>query len=127
MISQRDSKINTKMSNFSSEIAMATKADGAAMKTIALVTLTFLPSTFVTVSCPTCFDLLLDRIASSDFQFTGTSRYELLHHRLKVTRRTSAVVERLVDFFRYCSAAHNYRIVPLVVVADERRRKGEEA
>ncbi|KAH0292551.1 hypothetical protein M436DRAFT_83119 [Aureobasidium namibiae CBS 147.97] len=36
------------MSFFSSEIALATKADGAAMKTIALVTLTFLPATFVT-------------------------------------------------------------------------------
>ncbi|KAI4848162.1 hypothetical protein E4T44_04096 [Aureobasidium sp. EXF-8845] len=36
------------MSSISSEIAQATKADGAAMKTIALVTLTFLPATFVT-------------------------------------------------------------------------------
>ncbi|KAI4855456.1 hypothetical protein E4T45_03105 [Aureobasidium sp. EXF-8846] len=48
MISQRDSKVNQKMSSISSEIAQATKADGAAMKTIALVTLTFLPATFVT-------------------------------------------------------------------------------
>jgi hypothetical protein len=126
MISQRDSQVNQKMTNFSSEIAMATKADGAAMKTIALVTLTFLPATFVTVRWPTRFDLLLYRIASSDFQFTGTSRYELLHRRLELTRRTSEVLERLVDFFRYCSAAHNYRVVPLVVVADERGRKGEE-
>ncbi|KAI4729387.1 hypothetical protein E4T49_02812, partial [Aureobasidium sp. EXF-10728] len=46
MISQRDSKVNKDMSSFSSEIALATKADGAAMKTIALVTLTFLPATF---------------------------------------------------------------------------------
>lgn len=49
-ISQRDSEINRNLSFFSSEIALATKADGAAMKTIALVTLTFLPATFVTVS-----------------------------------------------------------------------------
>jgi uncharacterized ion transporter superfamily protein YfcC len=51
MISQRDSKVNQEMSSISSEIAQATKADGAAMKTIALVTLTFLPATFVTVCC----------------------------------------------------------------------------
>jgi Mg2+ and Co2+ transporter CorA len=51
MISQRDSKVNREMSSISSEIAQATKADGAAMKTIALVTLTFLPATFVTVCC----------------------------------------------------------------------------
>jgi hypothetical protein len=51
MISQRDSKVNQEMSSISSEIAKATKADGAAMKTIALVTLTFLPATFVTVRC----------------------------------------------------------------------------
>jgi hypothetical protein len=99
---------------------MATKADGAAMKTIALVTLTFLPATFVTVRCPTRLDLLLDRNESSDFQFTGTSRYELLHRRLRLSRWTPEVIQRLVDFFRYCSAAHNYRVVPLVVVADER-------
>jgi len=37
----------------SSDIARATKVDGAAMKTIAFVTLTFLPATFVTVRC--CF------------------------------------------------------------------------
>ncbi|KAH0269377.1 hypothetical protein KCU91_g8768, partial [Aureobasidium melanogenum] len=47
-ISQRDSKVNKEMSNFSSQIALATKEDGAAMKTIAVVTLTFLPATFVT-------------------------------------------------------------------------------
>ncbi|KAI4783436.1 hypothetical protein E4T52_01638 [Aureobasidium sp. EXF-3400] len=41
-------KVNKDMSFFSSEIALATRADGAAMKTIALVTLTFLPATFVT-------------------------------------------------------------------------------
>ncbi|KAI4774967.1 hypothetical protein E4T52_10080 [Aureobasidium sp. EXF-3400] len=40
-ISQSDSII-------SSQIALATKEDGAAMKTIAVVTLTFLPATFVT-------------------------------------------------------------------------------
>ncbi|KAG9555109.1 hypothetical protein KCU71_g11208, partial [Aureobasidium melanogenum] len=48
-ISQRDSKVNKEMSNFSSQIALATREDGAAMKTIAVVTLTFLPATFVTI------------------------------------------------------------------------------
>jgi len=43
MISQRDSE-------FSGVIAVATAADGVAMKTIAIVTMVFLPATFVTVS-----------------------------------------------------------------------------
>jgi len=51
MISQRDSKVNLDTSMISSDIARATKVDGAAMKTIAFVTLTFLPATFVTVRC----------------------------------------------------------------------------
>ncbi|KAG9696117.1 hypothetical protein KCU95_g4527, partial [Aureobasidium melanogenum] len=48
VISQRDSNVNKEMSNFSSQIALSAKEDGAAMKTIAVVTLTFLPATFVT-------------------------------------------------------------------------------
>lgn len=42
-MSQLDAKTNV-------DIAMATKDDGAAMKTIAVVTMTFLPATFVSVS-----------------------------------------------------------------------------
>lgn len=48
VISQRDSNVNKEMSNFSSQIALSAKEDGAAKKTIAVVTLTFLPATFVT-------------------------------------------------------------------------------
>lgn len=42
-MSQLDAKTNV-------DIAMATKDDGVAMKTIAIVTMTFLPATFVSVS-----------------------------------------------------------------------------
>jgi len=42
LMSQLDAKTNV-------DIAMATKDDGAAMKTIAVVTMTFLPATFVSV------------------------------------------------------------------------------
>lgn len=67
MISQRDSQVNKEMSGFSYEIALATKADGAAMKTIAFVTLTFLPATFVTVRCCSLFDSMSPQsIARSD-------------------------------------------------------------
>jgi hypothetical protein len=46
------------MSYLSKEIALATKADGAAMKTIAFVTMTFLPATFVTVRYLSSLNLL---------------------------------------------------------------------
>lgn len=78
MISQRDSKVNQETSLISYDIARATKADGAAMKTIAFVTLTFLPATFVTVR--RCFlsdiDVPLNPTANSDAQLPGTPRYE---------------------------------------------------
>jgi hypothetical protein len=79
MISQRDSELNKQMSFSNSEIALATKADGAAMKTISLVTLTFLPATFVTVCCSSLLDLPFDLRTSSNVQLVGTSRYELLY------------------------------------------------
>ncbi|THY05670.1 hypothetical protein D6D03_02876 [Aureobasidium pullulans] len=48
MISQRDSEETKKLSISSGEIAVATAVDSEAMKSIALVTMTFLPATFVT-------------------------------------------------------------------------------
>lgn len=77
MISQRDSEVNRNLSFFSSEIALAMKADGAAMKTIALVTLTFLPATFVTVS-------RIKQAASVFYRtelITGPAWYELFRFR----------------------------------------------
>lgn len=52
MISQRDSEETKKLSISSGKIAVATAVDSEAMKSIALVTMTFLPATFVTVSLP---------------------------------------------------------------------------
>lgn len=53
MISQRDSNINISIAKDSKKIAAATKRDSLAMKTIAILTLIFLPGTFVAV----CFIL----------------------------------------------------------------------
>lgn len=63
-------------SNISSQIALATKEDGAAMKTIAVVTLTFLPATFVTVRS-TIF-LFLPLLAEALTLILGTPRHEFL-------------------------------------------------
>lgn len=128
MISQRDSKVNQETSNTSSDIARATKADGAAMKTIAFVTLTFLPATFVTVRRCSQADLEVypNPIANSDAQLLGTPRYELFQCRLELHRRTSKDVERPLDLFRHRGATHYRRLVRLVVVAEERGEEREQ-
>jgi hypothetical protein len=54
LISQRDSKINILVAEDSKKIAMAAKRDSTAMKTISVLTMVFLPGTFVAV----CLDTL---------------------------------------------------------------------
>lgn len=49
-MTQKDSKINIELAATSATIARETKKDGSAMKTIAIVTMFFLPSTFLAVS-----------------------------------------------------------------------------
>lgn len=49
LISQRDSKINILIAEDSKKITMAAKRDSAAMKTISVLTMAFLPGTFVAV------------------------------------------------------------------------------
>lgn len=53
MISQRDSKVNICVAEDSKKIAAAAKRDSLAMKTVSMLTLIFLPGTFVAV----CFRL----------------------------------------------------------------------
>jgi hypothetical protein len=47
---QRDSLVNLEVARDSRRIAQASKRDSSAMKTIALLTMVFLPPTFVAVS-----------------------------------------------------------------------------
>ena len=47
MMAQKDNGVNLTISQANMEIARATRADSVAMKTIAVVTLTFLPATYV--------------------------------------------------------------------------------
>lgn len=49
MIAQRDSKINISVAEDSKLIAAAAKQDSTAMKTVSMLTLIFLPATFVAV------------------------------------------------------------------------------
>ena len=49
LIAQRDNHVNQSIAADSRELAAAAKRDGYAMKTIAVLTLTFLPGTFVAV------------------------------------------------------------------------------
>lgn len=52
LISQRDSKVNISVAEDSKRIAAAAKRDSLAMKTISMLTLVFLPGTFVAVCFP---------------------------------------------------------------------------
>lgn len=49
MISQQDSRINISIAEDSKKIAAAAKRDSSAMKTVSMLTLVFLPGTFVAV------------------------------------------------------------------------------
>ena len=49
-MSQKDSKTNIELAASSASIAKETKRDGTAMKTIAILTMFFLPGTFLAVS-----------------------------------------------------------------------------
>lgn len=49
-MAQKGNMINIALAADSKQIAMATKRDSSAMKTIALLTMIFLPGTFVAVS-----------------------------------------------------------------------------
>jgi intracellular sulfur oxidation DsrE/DsrF family protein len=52
LISQNDSRVNILVAAQGANIAMDTRKDSIAMKTIAGITVVFLPGTFVAVSCP---------------------------------------------------------------------------
>ena len=49
MIAQDDNKLSYSVASDSAQIAVASKRDSSAMKTIALITALFLPGTFVAV------------------------------------------------------------------------------
>ena len=49
MIAQNDSRLNYSIASDSAQIAVASKRDSSAMKTVALITVLFLPGTFVAV------------------------------------------------------------------------------
>ena len=49
-MAQRDNKDNLKMAKISADIAAVTKDDSFAMRTIAVMSITFLPGTFVAAS-----------------------------------------------------------------------------
>jgi Mg2+ and Co2+ transporter CorA len=59
LISQNDSRINILVATQSANIAMDTRKDSIAMKTIAGITMVFLPGTFVAVRLPLLFISLL--------------------------------------------------------------------
>lgn len=50
LIAQRDSLRNIEIGKDTKEVAAASKRDSSAMKTIAVLTMIFLPGTFVSVS-----------------------------------------------------------------------------
>lgn len=59
MITQRDNKLNISVAEDSKKIAAAAKRDSLAMKTVSILTLAFLPGTFVAVNISSPVLLLL--------------------------------------------------------------------
>jgi hypothetical protein len=55
LAAQKDSNINKRIAEQSKQIALETRRDSEAMKTIAILTMLFLPGTFVSVSNPLLF------------------------------------------------------------------------
>lgn len=49
-MAQKDAKVNIELATTSALIAKETKKDGSSMKTIAVLTMFFLPGTFLAVS-----------------------------------------------------------------------------
>ena len=81
MISQRDSKVNISVAEDSKRIAAAAKRDSLAMKTVSMLTLVFLPGTFVAV----CF-LVLCPLVTSIFHLQPMSKQA----EIKTSRPSSA-------------------------------------
>ena len=52
--SRRDNLLNIELAKATAQVAEETRQDSAAMKTIAVLTLTFLPGTFIAVSLVVC-------------------------------------------------------------------------
>ena len=50
LVTQRDSHDNKTLAEISTEIAILTKSDSFAMRTLAIMSIAFLPATFVAVS-----------------------------------------------------------------------------
>ncbi|KAH0558726.1 hypothetical protein GP486_004630 [Trichoglossum hirsutum] len=68
LIAQRDSELNISVARDSRWIASASKKDSSAMKTIAVLTLVFLPGTFVaSIFSSTIFDFRSESILSNKF------------------------------------------------------------
>jgi hypothetical protein len=55
--SRRDNLLNIELAKATAQVAEETRQDSAAMKTIAVLTLTFLPGTFIAVILPPYHDI----------------------------------------------------------------------
>lgn len=58
LVVQRDNRSNLKMAAASRDIAEAAKDDSSAMRTLAFMSIVFLPATFVAVSLGSTFTIL---------------------------------------------------------------------
>ena len=85
-------------------ISQSTQSDSAAMKTVAIVTLTFLPATFVSVRTPISSHLISTRTQPANQDGTGLIQHEFLQLHTEYGLETGIVdgvgadVDLLVDY-----------------------------
>ncbi|KAI4235213.1 MAG: hypothetical protein L6R40_006510 [Gallowayella cf. fulva] len=110
LIAQNDSRTNIAIADASRRIAFETRRDSDAMKTIAALTMVFLPATFVAVSVSplaTCFAPL------SHIGFPDTFRNGLLHRRFQLKIPSEPFVVDLSCSDRSAYDSHCWRLAGL--------------
>ena len=123
MISQQDNRINLSVAEDSKKIAAAAKRDSSAMKTVSMLTLIFLPGTFVAVSCLT---LLSTRKIIQESQHVQSLEH-LQRWNLSSRRYIQKLsVEPVVGLFRRQRAPNSCHCGYLGSIYALEERKGQE-
>ena len=110
--SRRDNLLNIELAKATAQVAEETRQDSAAMKTIAVLTLTFLPGTFIAVS-PN---------VRCDYSFSPLTTFPVIlqHERrihLQSRTRSPHRIAQPVDFLRCDHPRHNRHLWLVDMVA----------
>jgi hypothetical protein len=109
--SRRDNLLNIELAKATAQVAEETRQDSAAMKTIAVLTLTFLPGTFIAV-CLYLRKVFLHMLTNS----LVVLQHERCIHIQPCARQPNRLAKSL-DILRRHDTSHNCDIRPLDLVA----------